>query len=118
MSYTSAGEKKIPYRNVQTVAFRHYSVYEILLLCTLKHFSHGGFCVPHLTAVGHMSQPHEGDIGEIEVDLGGCMCNAARKIPTTGRPTGRRRRHSTFCYNFDSEYKSNFFNFKKFVFKD
>ncbi len=66
--------KKIRYRNVQTVAFWHYPVYELLILRTLKHFSHGGFCVPHLTAVGHIRQRHEGTIDEIEDDLGVCKC--------------------------------------------
>jgi hypothetical protein len=37
-------------------------------------FSHRGFCVSRLTAVGHMRYPKKDDIGENDDDSSVCVC--------------------------------------------
>jgi hypothetical protein len=45
----------------------------ITLVFSVYPFSHGGFPVSCLTAVGHMRQSHKGNIGEIKDSLGVCV---------------------------------------------
>jgi hypothetical protein len=54
-------------------------------------FSHSGFCVSRLTAIGHMRHPYKGDIGKNEDDSSVRMCIRLPTSPTKLIKTERKR---------------------------